>query len=166
MSNLESNLREDFINIHLPYRLEILMSHDILEKTLPDNHTNRDLILKASFEDSIVFGRLLLNFLGIGIKRNNDREINRKMKTEVDDFNIENLGLTFVNLDNKLIKENYQAICILLKYANKTVAHCTSNFPSNGEQEQFKIAKKAIYELVINHITEIDRSKLMWEKYK
>ena len=51
-------------------------------------------------------------------------------------------------------------------FANKTVAHTTTEFPEGFEQTRFKIAKKAIYELVINHIIEIDRSKLLWEKYK
>lgn len=115
----DKDLREDFIIKHLPYRLNVLMSHDI--STHPSSNPileNENLIIESSLEASIVFGRLLMQFLG------------------------------------------------LMKYANKTVAHCTSIFPEPIEQELFKIAKKAIYELVTTHIIEIDKSIHAWDKHK
>ncbi|MGN0003201.1 MAG: hypothetical protein ACI35V_07190 [Sphingobacterium composti] len=166
MSSQESNLRKDFIYKHLPYRLNVLMSHDIL--THPCSKPileNEKIILERSLEASIVFGRLLMNFLGVTIEDKIDKKFKRYGKRNTD-YDIQNLGYDYLDFNHPIFKQNENEIHTLIKYANKTVAHCTSIFPSNAEQDQFKTAKKAIYELVITHITEIDRSKLSWEKYK
>ena len=60
------NYRDKFINVDLPYRLNVLMSHDIIIHSKSQKILiNEKLILDATFEVSLLFGRLLMQFIEI-----------------------------------------------------------------------------------------------------
>lgn len=173
--NLTNNEITDYLKKHLPYRLNSLMSHDIIlyrQKNKTDEwaHLTRSpyedsLFLEAAFEISLVFGRSLMEFLGIKYdhKNNKLKELDIA-KLSSDDITLKSLfpQRAYCTLqDSDLIKHNAD-IAMLFKIANKSVAHLTST-PSN-EQEHACLpkARKGIYDLLLKYVPEISKDKLWY----
>jgi len=166
---------ENYIENHLPYRLNCLMARDIMtfRKAKKDSdvlykgkgyHPYEDsIVIDPAFEISLVFGRALLQFIGIGY-HDKTQELKPFESNKPDDITLKSLfpNRDFCKLNEKIIELNNDAICSLMKVANKSVAHLTKNQSNNAELESLKAAKIAVYDLVLKYVPEIDTNKLWY----
>ncbi|MDB5008941.1 MAG: hypothetical protein JWP45_3334 [Mucilaginibacter sp.] len=123
------------------------------------------LFLEPAFEISLVFGRSLMEFLGIKYDHKN-----QQLK-ELDPINLGSDDITLKSLfpqrsyctlqDRDLIKHKAD-IAILFKIANKSVAHLTSKLSNEQEHACLPKARKAIYDLLLKYVPEISKDKLWY----
>ena len=161
---------DDYINKHLPYRLNSLMARDImtyrqnnifLSKNQKISPYEDSLVIEPAFEISLVFGRALLQFIGISYDKDGEFESPR---FRTDDVTLKSIfpNRAFCDKNDSLLKENNFAIAALFKIANKSVAHLTSKLSNDREHELLPRARKAIYHLVLKYVPEIDVNKLWY----
>lgn len=158
---LNEQTRQDYLDRHLPYRINSLLSYDlIIHRRKQKNHTKcyeDGLVLEPAFEISIIFGRALLNFLGITydwktskLKRHSPKE---------DDISIIDIypGSDFCPLDEELITQNHDSLCTIIKLSNKSVAHLTSTESTPNELQQLQTARQTIYKLILKYVPDINK---------
>ncbi len=165
----ETQIKE-YLNEHLPYRLNILRAWDLyLCKRKAANYLEEEAkykcyweseFLDPSYEASIIIGRSLLNFLGI--KRNGNRLTNFQYN-EIQGSEKETVFIWHV-IPGKLaypidfINENDQKhLFNLIKIANKSVAHLTTKTSTLEELDSLVPAKKIIYDIMINFVDGINK---------
>lgn len=163
-------LKNEYLNKHLPYRLNSLMAHDMMlhRKELPQYDLIKDscygdsLVVEPAFEISLIFGRSLLNFLGLGLNFSNNT-INRK-EPRGTDFSIKDLFPTrdFCDLNDPILINFNVNLATLIKIADKSVAHMTSILTQEEEHAKLPDARKAIYCLVLKYIPEIKKENIWW----
>jgi hypothetical protein len=171
---LTQNEIEEYLNKHLPYRLNCLMAWDIMmyrQKNnvdkqyvnLPISPYQDSLVIEPAFEISLVFGRALVQFIGISYGKK-DKKLKKSNFTEEDDITLKSLfpNRSFCLLTDDDLKENESDIETLFRVANKTVAHLTNTVSNNGEHERLPYARKAIYNLVLKYVPEIPKNKLWY----
>lgn len=162
---MDTDTKLEYLNRHLPYRINSLLSPDLIEHRRNMSISNElkikcfsdSLILEPSFEISIIFGRSLLQFLEIGYDYHNNKLIEYKRKP--DDFTIKSLyPNSSVNPINDEIVSQYKSnLCAIIKMANKSVAHLTSKESSPGEHALLKDARMAIYRLILKYVPDINK---------
>jgi len=163
----------NYLDKHLPHRLNSLLAIDLITYRRSTSISEEmkvkcyqdSLILEPAFEISIVFGRALLNFLGIGYHF--QKNILKELKNiRPDDITIQKLypDRPFCSLKDEIIIQNNTELCTLMKIADKSVAHLTTIDSNENEHEQLAKARKAIYELVLKHIPEIKKERIWWHE--
>ena len=165
-------LKNEYLNKHLPYRVNSMLAHDLimLRKTqshfLPIRDTcyGDSTVVEPIFEISLVFGRCLLNFLGLSKENSSDRLINFFPKS--DDLTIKSLfpQRDYCDVNEQLVIDNYDSLCLLIKLANKSVAHLTSVVSETMPEEYNKLpqARFAIYQLTLKYVPEINKQNIWW----
>lgn len=162
--------KSDYLNKHLPYRLNSLLAPDLITHRRNTNISNDlkvkcyqdSLVLEPAFEISIVFGRALLHFLGIAYdQKTKDLKI---FVPKPDDFTIKTLfpDRAFCSLGDEIVVKNKTELCTIIKIANKSVAHLTTIVSNDEEHRQLENARIAIYRLVLKYIPEINKDKIWW----
>jgi hypothetical protein len=139
---MTDDLRQEYLNKHLPYRLNSLMAHDMMlyRKKLPEYAAIKDscygdsLVVEPAFEISPIFGRSLLNFLGLGLDNANFK-INRRIPRGTD-YSIKNL---FPERD-----------------------FCPENDPIITAHNTNLATLYKIYDLTLKYIPEINKQKIWW----
>ena len=169
---LDDNLRQEYLDKHLPYRINSMMSPDLIRfrrGTQISNEMKRkcyedSLVLEPAFEISIVFGRSLLNFLGITY----DTKVNdlRRHQPKADDLTIKDIYPQgdYCPLDEQLILDNKESLCTIIRIANKSVAHLTSTLSNQQEHERLESARLTIYNLVLKYIPDINKVEIWWHQ--
>jgi hypothetical protein len=166
---------EDYIQKHLPYRLNCLMARDIMtfRRAKKDSdalykgsgyHPYEDsIVIEPAFEISLVFGRVLLQFIGINYN-DKTQELKEFESNKSDDVTLKSLfpERDYCKVSEKIIEINKDAICTLMKVANKSVAHLSKNQSNETELQLLKSAKIAVYDLVLKYVPEIDPNKLWY----
>jgi|KBSSwiStaDraftv2_1062776.scaffolds.fasta_scaffold686952_1 hypothetical protein len=162
---MDNHVRQEYLNKHLPYRINSLLSPDLIEhrrntsssSDLKNKCFSDSLILEPSFEISIIFGRSLLQFLEIGYSNSTNSLIDYKPKP--DDYTIRSLypNLNVKPINDTIVSTNYQNLCVVSKIANKSVAHLTSKESNPGEHELLKPGRMAIYKLMLKYIPHINK---------
>ncbi|OIQ70707.1 hypothetical protein GALL_476780 [mine drainage metagenome] len=168
---------DDYLEKHLPYRVNCLLAIDLIahrrslniSKELKSGCYQDSLVLEPAFEISIVFGRALLNFLGIGynFKENTLTELEKiKNKIKPDDFTLQKLFpmRSFCSLNDEIIVKYNIELCTLMKIADKSVAHLTTKFSNDQEHLQLEPARKAIYQLILKYVPEINKKGIWWHE--
>jgi hypothetical protein len=122
------------------------------------------LVLEPAFEISIIFGRSLLNFLGITYD-NKAKELKR-FQPKKDDLTIKDIypEQDFCPLDDDLILENKDALGTIMKIANKSVAHLTSTLSNENEHAQLEKARLTIYGLILKYVPDINKTGIWWHQ--
>src|ERR1700733_6670709 len=125
----------NYVNKHLPYRINSLLAPDLITHRRNTNISSElkekcyqdSLVLEPAFEISIIFGRSLLHFLGITYD-SKTKDLKRPAKYYEDDVSINNLfpGRSFCPIDDEIVVKNKKALCLIIKIANKSVAHLTT----------------------------------------
>ena len=120
---MTEELKKEYIEKHLPYRINSLLSPDLIthrrlnagEDKFKLAFYSDSLTLEPSFEISIIFGRALLHFLGIGYDFNRNILITHQPKK--DDFTIKSLypERGFCPLDDNIVKENERGLITIIK---------------------------------------------------
>jgi hypothetical protein len=166
---------EEYIEKHIPYRLNCLMARDIMtfRRAKDDSDTlykgtgyhpyEDSIVIEPAFEISLVFGRVLLHFIGINYY-DKTQEIGEFKPKKSDDITLKSLfpEREYCKVSEKIVEVNKEAICILMKLANKSVAHLTKNQSNEDELQLLRSAKIAVYDLVLKYVPEIDKNKLWY----
>jgi len=165
---------EDYIEKHLPYRLNCLMARDIMTFRRAREHSDAlykgngyhpyedSIVIEPAFEISLVFGRVLLQFIGINYNEKTGLKPFESNKSDNITFKSLFPEREYCRVSEKIVEINKDAICTLMKLANKSVAHLTKNQSNDEELQSLKTAKIAIYDLVLKYVPEIDTNKLWY----
>lgn len=136
MGKLTQEEIEEYFVIHLPYRNRILVHH----KEICDRGPYREdsILFNASFEASLIVGRMYLMFMGVyrnktTLKRHNFRE---------DDISCMDPGGRIVDID-ALTEQDQDLLFRFLRTADKATAHLTKPFKSD-----YPITNEAITKIV------------------
>jgi hypothetical protein len=140
---------ESFLKIAIPYRLAML---DFAEAAIPAK-TTRD---SAFMEAGIVTGRLLLQFLGPGIRRKGGLTLveNRGYRTQngsTDEVKITDVGGRFVNVAS-LDGETADALAQFHHGASKASAHFTWDSGHQLDLQNLRRSIPIIRNLVLTHL--------------
>ena len=173
--NLTQNDINEYLNKHLPYRLNSLMAWDIMMYRLKNNVDKQyinlpispyqdSLVIEPAFEISLVFGRALMQFIGISYEKKDEKLKELVINPKQDDITLKSLfpNRPFCPLADNDLKENASDIAILFRVANKSVAHLTGTVSNNVEHERLPYARIAIYDLVLKYVPEIPRKRLWY----
>ena len=68
----------------------------------------------------------------------------------------------FCPLDDSIIVKYNSSLAILIRAADKAVAHMTSIRSQEEDHNKFPEARKAVYDLVLKYIPEINKDKIWW----
>jgi len=147
--HLDPIVVQDFLSRHIPYRLEML---SLAEEVLPPS-TTRD---SAFVEAAIVSGRLLLDFLGLGITRRGGLRLvpahhYRSEDCFTDDVKIPDVGGRFVDiatLDTAISAELAQ----FYNGASKASAHFTWDSGHQLDLDNLRRTIPTIRALVQTHL--------------
>lgn len=72
MAILKPDQINEYFEIHLPYRTRIMLAHYKMTRRSWTHDRGPVSWLQACFEASVITGRIYLNSLGVGQKRNNE----------------------------------------------------------------------------------------------
>ncbi|MCA6468896.1 MAG: hypothetical protein IM591_00715 [Chitinophagaceae bacterium] len=163
---MDEAIRQEYLNKHLPYRINSMLSPDLIEhrrnNCISEELKNRcfsdSLILEPTFEISIIFGRSLLNFLEIGNDKQNNKLI--KYNSQHDDITIKSLypNISSNPIDDEIVTQFYSNFCTIIKIANKSVAHLSSKESSPGEHALLRDARIGIYRLILKYVPDINKN--------
>lgn len=166
---------DEYLKKHLPYRINNMLAHDLMlhRKKLDEfgkiKHScySDSLVVEPLFEISIIFGRSLLHFLGLGLNRKKDQIIERRPNPNFpNDLTLKSLfpEKNLCSKNDPLVQKNYKELFLLLFWADKSVAHLTSNISEaeSEEQDLMPIARKSIYQLCLKYLPELDKEKIWW----
>jgi hypothetical protein len=170
MYELDNILRQEYLDMHLPYRINSMLSPDLIthrrstriSSDMIESCYKDSLILEPSFEVSILFGRALLQFLGIGLDpRSGDLASHSPRPT---DLTVKSIypDRDFVQLDDELVVPNRTNFCTIIKIANKSVAHMTSTLSNADEHGQLEKARLTICQLMLKHVPDINKKNIWW----
>lgn len=170
MYKLDNKLRQEYLDKHLPYRINSMLAPDLINhrrgtaisREMRKGCYEDSLVLEPSFEISIVFGRSLLQFLGIGLDPKSENLCRYSARTT--DVTIKSIypDKDFVSLDDDLIRPGQTNLCTIIKVANKSVAHLTSTQSNDGEHGQLETARMTIYKLMLKHLPDINKHGIWW----
>jgi len=136
---------QKYLKEHIPYSIKILMT---LRKLSSNTYYGDPDILNAAFVGSIVKGRMLLEVLGISLRKNGKELYNRERNPNGDDLTAEDFGGKLVKVED-LNKEKYETIKQFLVAVNKYEAHLTEQ---NVGRDLKKV--KSGYELIFQLVKE------------
>lgn len=165
-------LKAQYLDKHLPYRINSMLAHDLImrRKTQQNYSAIKEIcygdstVVEPIFEISLIFSRCLLNFLGLHKESFNDRVI--RFSPKRDDLTIKSLFPTrdYCPLSEQLVIDNYDALCKIIKLANKSVAHLTSIIDKTLPQEHDILpqAKMTIYKLMLKYVPEMNKQNIWW----
>jgi len=123
MTNLSEEEKREYIETHIPYMRKALSGHYILCKK--GSYKEEDEILTAAFLGSLIAGRAILEFLGIGLSEPamKLKPAGKKRKDSVVIEDIDGQPVDLEDLQSRLEEHDLIAECI--KMANKAAAHIT-----------------------------------------
>lgn len=147
--SLEHKTIKDFLSIGIPYRLKMLA---FAEDVLPAP-TTRD---SAFVEAAIVTGRLLLQFLGLGIDRQGGLKLVERRKHRIengftDEVKITDVGGQFVTLAS-LDATTKQILAHFHHGASKASAHLTWDSGHQLDLDNLQRSIPIIRNLVLSHL--------------
>lgn len=163
--NITNELRQEYLEKHLPYRLNSMLSPDLMthrrgtqiSAELKSKCYSDSLVLEPAFEISIIFGRALLNFLGITL----DLKTNelKRLSPRTDDLTVIDIYPegNFCPLDDPIVVDNKESLSIIIRIANKSVAHLTSTLSNPNELAMLERARFSIYQLILKYVPDINK---------
>lgn len=170
---LTDDQKQAYLQDHLPYRLNSLRAWDIYFKrrksTLYENEEQglkcywESELLQPALEISIVFGRSLLHFLGIGlIGQQLGYYVGKPDDVQVWDIIKDKQPYPISNLNDT--EKNH--LINLIRIANKSSAHLTRTLTSDKQFDSLQPAREIIYRITLEHIDGLETKDLWWEKCK
>ncbi|MBS0299939.1 MAG: hypothetical protein JSR32_08445 [Proteobacteria bacterium] len=168
----DQSIVQEYLNKHIPYRINSMLAHDLIMRRKKQNHFTPikdncygdSVVVEPVFEISLIFARSLLNFIGISKQNKNDTLIPFAPKN--DDLTIQSLfpGRSFCPLNDQIVIDNYAALCMIIKLANKSVAHLTSEITEtlSTDHDILPHARFATYQLVLKYLPETNKQNIWW----
>lgn len=170
MFQIDDQLKKDYLEKHLPYRINSMLSPDLITfrrgTNISDDLKIRcyqdSLVLEPTFEVSIIFARSLLNFLGITY---DPKTSSLKVHApKGDDLTIKSIypDREFCPLDDPIVVSNNESLRTIIKLANKSVAHLTATLSNEGEHNLLVDARFAVYRLMLKYIPDLNKNRIWW----
>lgn len=160
-----ADLQQEYLDKELPYKLNVLMSHYIIverqKMTAPCADVYKDaIVLIGAFEASILFGRVLLQFLGISMAAKNRAFI--RFNKKGNDLILTDIfpNKQLCDLNDPILFSKGDSIKTLIDFSNKKVAHTTNSDLSSDGHAFLPDAQMAIFDLVLKYIPEIETNNL------
>ena len=146
---IDPQVIEQFLSVHIPYRLAML---DFADEVFPPRST-RD---SAFVEAAIVAGRLLLQFLGLGIDhRGGLRLVERRSYFAsngcTDEIKIPDVGGRFVDIAS-LDSDTRKILAHYYNGASKASAHLTWDSGHQLDPDTLVRGIRTIHDLVSTHL--------------
>lgn len=161
-------MEKKYLEVELPYKLNILYSF-IYWKNISEIYgggflkttINCDAVYCSVYESSILFGRHVLSFFGIGLN-NGDFKRPLKRKSDIDVTDVLK-AYKLIDLEDELLLENAEVIKYLLKIANKRVAHATWDSEELGQTDVELIinAQESIHKIVEEYVPNLNKHLLL-----
>ena len=119
-------------------------------------------VTEPAFELGPIFGRSLLNFIGISADKTYSTIVPKKLWDT--DLRITSLGQNYsaCDINHKTIIDNKDHILTMLKLADKCIAHLTTIKSQETDHPHLRPAKIATYSLVIEHVHGLKLDKIWW----
>lgn len=165
---VKDEARQEYLVEHIPYRLNSLRAWDLLQHRKLRESTHDKLresygdspVVEPAFEIAIVFGRSLLNFLGLTLRNN---KLDYYVSERKDDVQIWDVipGKQPYPLD-RLTVDDQEHLCNLIRVANKASAHLTTRTSTTSELNSLIPAKRIIYRITLEYVDNLDKSKVWW----
>lgn len=140
---------EKYLNEHLPYSIRILLAHKKLTNKVYE--ADKD-ILEAVFVGSLIKGRMLLEVIGITIKRNGKALRDKECKEGDGNINAAHLGGKIIKCSDIIEIEKMELLHFLIA-TNKYEAHLTDQ-SIDRDLEKIKPAVQIILRLIKENIYE------------
>lgn len=123
MAVLTDSQIDDYCNRHLPYIRGVMLAHYVLIARGPYKDDAR--ILNATFLGSLIAGRMILEFLGVGLDQSK-MEAQRPPGKKSDSVWIDDLGGDLVQIATlRSQTDKHRSICEYIKMAHKAAGHLT-----------------------------------------
>lgn len=168
--NLSPEQQAEYLQKHIPYRLNSLMAWDIYNlrrraKKYEEEEKDRKCyweseLLNPALEISIVFARSLIQFLGLSLRANKLEYFVSKIEEDVQIWNVIP-GKQPYPL-SKLSSVEQQHLCNIIKIANKASAHMTTKFSSSDEFDSLIPGRELLFKMVTEYVDNLDRTNLWW----
>lgn len=167
---LSPEVQREYLQKHIPYRLNSLMAWDIYilrrgNKKYEDAAPNKKCyfeseFLEPAFEISIVFARSLIQFLGLQTKNDKLQYFASKIDEDVQIWDVipgkQPYPLTKLNdLEQK-------HLCNIIKIANKASAHMTTKFSTKEELDSLEPGREILFNMVLEYVDNLERKELWW----
>jgi hypothetical protein len=169
-NNLSESKIKSLLEKDIPYVLNSMLAYDLMmhrkEKginpELKESCYGDSPVIEPAFELGPIFGRSLLNFLGIA-SDNTYSEITPKKWRETD-LRITWLGSNYhcCDIKHNIISENKIHLLTLLKIADKCIAHLTTVKSQEDDHPHLRPAKLAIHKLVLEHVHGLKHERIWW----
>lgn len=170
MFQISDHLKKEYLEKHLPYRINSMLSPDLMTFRRGTNISNDmkvkcyqdSLVLEPAFEVSIIFARSLLNFLGITYDpKTNSLKIHTP---KGDDLTIKSIypEKDFCPLNDSIVVANNESLRVIIKLANKSVAHLTATLSNENEHKLLVDARFAVYRLMLKYIPDLNKNGIWW----
>ncbi|MBI2930274.1 MAG: hypothetical protein HYY16_01365 [Planctomycetes bacterium] len=112
----------EYRRVHLPYVVGVMRGHKKLCDRGP--YTGDVDILNAAFVGSVMAGRMLLQFMGIGLDRERDKL--RRCAFETDDVSTEDIDKKLADIDSLNADASRRDLLVgFIRMAHKAGAHMT-----------------------------------------
>ena len=172
VNNLTNGEIKELIETRIPYFINSMLAHDLMmyrkengiKPLLKDTCYGDSPVIDPAFELGPIFGRVLLNFIGISADNNYTSIIRKRWRDN--DLKIIELGAHFKQCDinHHIITNNKLQILTMFKLADKCIAHLTNVTSQESDHPYLRPAKIATCKLVLEHVHGIRRDKIWWIK--
>ncbi|HEY5536095.1 MAG TPA: hypothetical protein VIL99_14310 [Ignavibacteria bacterium] len=149
--------KDDFFHKHLPYRIDMLTTYEKIK----DEFSNRHKILYCAYEASIIACRVLLEFLGLGIDKNNNLVEKREYYptgSKAFDVKVKDLKGKFADL-NSINKEEQDILAKAYLTGSWATAHLTYH-PDKTYTKVIPLATKIIRKLLYDNLEKVRKIKI------
>jgi hypothetical protein len=166
-----SNIQiDELLQKDIPYIINSMLAYDLMmhrkengiKPELKESCYGDSPVIEPAFELGPIFGRVLLNFIGISADTTYSNIIRKNWRNS--DLRIMCLGSSFSPCDtnHQVIISNKDHILVMLKLADKCIAHLTTVKSQETDHHHLRPAKIATYKLVIEHLHGLNQDKIWW----
>jgi len=166
---MDERIRNSFLHEHIPYRLNRISEIFLIDQLrkiggeseeitiLVDRHTKINassihFFTDPIYETTLIFIRVMLEFLGLKLNSKNSEIIERGKKQKQDDVVIEDFGLKKISLGEVGSPKNLECLAHTIRCAHKAVAHLTKGPKTEWDFNKNLYSAKKVIELINNNL--------------
>jgi hypothetical protein len=167
---LQKSEIKELLQKDIPYIINSMLAYDLLmhrkengiKPELKESCYGDSPVIEPAFELGPIFGRSLLNFIGISADKTYSSIIPKIWRNT--DLRITWLGQNYTacDINHKTIVANKDHILAMLKLADKCIAHMTTIKSQEADHSHLRPAKIATYELVVELVHHLNLDKIWW----
>ena len=161
---------DELLGKDLPYIINSMLAYDLMmhrkrngiKPELKDTCYGDSPVVEPAFELGPIFGRSLLNFLGLSADKSYSKIILKAFRDT--DIRITCLGpgYNLCDVNHAIVQKDISSLLVMMKLADKSIAHMTTIKSQESEHAHLYPAKLATYQLMLEHVHGINKSKIWW----